>query len=813
MNAGIGAGLRWVLILLTLCVVIEAQITADPAEVEFGKVDVGERVIKHIAIQSIGQGVEEITYTLPSDLRFIVPPPPVMPSGVRVILWLEYFPSKAEQVRGVIRVGSLSIPVTGTAVGGPIPEFRTRQNQTDISARGCGVASVESEHCHAVATWILSLGQQDLPSISTHIPSGHGIALKDASADLASGHPAAPHHDSPPPSSLATLHSSPSLSPVAQVTDTFLETIPFAPIAYFSQDSLIASVNIVVKNRGRSVNIGRVYAPSPLPGSTLTTNCAGALADGAMCTITATFTFTGAYYMGEEIDISAPSGPLLQRTGASAELGYPRLVSRSNTVDFGAVSVSHSRQTTVELISQGAQTPVVATVQGSSMYRVGGCKGKVDRFGRCILTISFSPTAVQPANATLEIKTSQESGTLLSIALSGRGVPNTLGVSQTSLHFSGSDNELQSIQIDNPTDRAQTVLSSLITGPFQTINQCGVLQPSESCTIDVQYTPIPLDAGAPDHGRLSIFTTDGDPIHQVDLSVAKNLSDVAVSTNSVQFPSQQVGADSAPQAVTITNSGTRDATVATTVAGDFAMAKGCNGSIPAGHSCVVTITFSPSSAGSRSGTLLVSGSNILHPISLIGTGVTPPPPPHHGLNPGISVAGGGLAVGLPLGLPLMLHHKKGDTALSSLAITPAQLALSCEGVGCLARGTVTIVERKTEHFGLIFMAAGPVHLTGCTTVKDDGKCVLSVDIRPSADGDSRGFIAISDSEGKPLKLIAVSGSLLPAHSLAAHACRQGPECAAEPEVQIITNFRNLPACSDSSRLSFRSSWLGRQDQS
>jgi hypothetical protein len=380
------------------------------------------------------------------------------------------------------------------------------------------------------------------------------------------------------------------------------------------------------------------------------------------------------------------------------------------------------------------------------------------------------------------------------------------------LQFSGEESETQSIQIENQTDQIQRVISDIITGPFQTINECGILRPGDSCTIDVQYTPIPPELGAPDHGRITLLTTDDGNVHQIELTVVKNLSDISISANTMQFSGQQVGSDSTPQTVTITNTGTKDATVTTTVAGDFVMTKGCSGTIPAGHSCAVTVMFTPSSAGNRNGTLLIAGSNTLHPISLVGTGVKVPSRQKHGLNPGISIAGGGLAVGLPLGLPLMLNHGKKDAEMSSLTITPAQLSLECEGRGCLARGNVTIAEGGSERFGLIFMTAGPVHETGCEMVKHDGRCILSVAIRPSVGDESHGFIAISDSQGRPLKLIAVSGSLRHSPNSLANVCGKGPQCAAGGDKPILISLRDLPACAGSNHLSFRKSWLGRQDR-
>jgi hypothetical protein len=60
-----------------------------------------------------------------------------------------------------------------------------------------------------------------------------------------------------------------------------------------------------------------------------------------------------------------------------------------------------------------------------------------------------------------------------------------------------------------------------------------------------------------------------------------------------------------------------------TASGDFAQTSTCGSSIPAGGSCTVSVTFTPTATGARAGTLTVSAGGTTNTVSLTGTGTTP----------------------------------------------------------------------------------------------------------------------------------------------------------------------------------------------
>jgi trimeric autotransporter adhesin len=113
---------------------------------------------------------------------------------------------------------------------------------------------------------------------------------------------------------------------------------------------------------------------------------------------------------------------------------------------------------------------------------------------------------------------------------------------------------------------------------------------------------------------------------------------VVVSPASLDFGTQLVGATTAPQTVTLTNNNatalaiTNIAVVATAppaAATDFAIASGgtCGVSLPAGMSCAVNVTFTPSVASAESAKLVFTDADPSSPqfATLTGTGTNSAP--------------------------------------------------------------------------------------------------------------------------------------------------------------------------------------------
>ena len=226
------------------------------------------------------------------------------------------------------------------------------------------------------------------------------------------------------------------------------------------------------------------------------------------------------------------------------------------------------------------------------------------------------------------------------------GLPPVAGVSPTSLSFGnqaiGSASAAQAVTLSN-TGAGVLHFSVAFSGTNESdfteaaSDTCsglsGQLAASSSCTISVTFTP--SSAGA-ESATLTV-TDDSNGIANSTQTVSLTGSGTgplaSVSSLALNFPSQIVGTTSAPQAVTLTNTGNSNLVISTAALGgtnatDFATsADTCTGATLAPQAvCSVSITFTPAATGGRSASLSFQDNAASSPqeVNLTGTG-TPVP--------------------------------------------------------------------------------------------------------------------------------------------------------------------------------------------
>jgi PKD domain/WD40-like Beta Propeller Repeat/Abnormal spindle-like microcephaly-assoc'd, ASPM-SPD-2-Hydin len=102
---------------------------------------------------------------------------------------------------------------------------------------------------------------------------------------------------------------------------------------------------------------------------------------------------------------------------------------------------------------------------------------------------------------------------------------------------------------------------------------------------------------------------------------------VVLSPGSLAFGSQVVGSTSQLQTVTLINTGTADLAISSlAVSGDFAQTNTCGSTMAAGASCTISIMFTATAAGPRTGavTIVDNAAGSPHVVALSGTGNAPP---------------------------------------------------------------------------------------------------------------------------------------------------------------------------------------------
>jgi hypothetical protein len=129
-----------------------------------------------------------------------------------------------------------------------------------------------------------------------------------------------------------------------------------------------------------------------------------------------------------------------------------------------------------------------------------------------------------------------------------------------------------------------------------------------------------------------------------------------ISPSSLAFSSENQGASSPVQSVTLTNSGGAVLSItAISVGGanasDFLQTSGCGSSVVAGGNCSIGVTFAPQATGSRSATLSIADNAAGSPqlVNLTGTGAPPATPPGS-YTITVTATSGSLVQGMPLTL-------------------------------------------------------------------------------------------------------------------------------------------------------------------
>lgn len=295
-------------------------------------------------------------------------------------------------------------------------------------------------------------------------------------------------------------------------------------------------------------------------------------------------------------------------------------------------------------------------------------------------------------------------------------------LSATSLDFGnqnlGSTSSGQGVTLSN-TGTADLVISGITaSADFAQTNNCPVRLPmNQSCLITVAFAPT---AGGTRTGQLGIAdNADGSP-HVVALSGnGVPVPFASLAPTSLDFGSVVLTTSSAGKTVTLTNTGS--ATLAINnigVTGDFAQTTTCKSSLAVNSSCTITITFTPTATGARTGVLTITDNSnnsagSQQTATLTGAGTDFAMPPSSGGTTSVSV-------------------KAGQPANYNLQLVPAggftgNLVLTCTGAPQAATCTVS-----PSSLNVTGSAATPVTVSVTTTAQT--QLAQAVDLRPIVGG-------------------------------------------------------------------------------
>ena len=190
---------------------------------------------------------------------------------------------------------------------------------------------------------------------------------------------------------------------------------------------------------------------------------------------------------------------------------------------------------------------------------------------------------------------------------------------------SGSDP--RTVALTNAGSAPLDITSIVAGGDFAQTNNCGAAVPAGGGTCAIQITFTPTTPGNKTDQISIADNANGSPhVITVTGNGVNPAGSLTPSPSSLSFPAESVNVTSPAQPVRLTNNGQVAVTLtAISANGDFSETNTC-GALPSvlnvGDSCTVSVTFTPTASGSRTGSLSVTddAANSPQSVSLTGTG-------------------------------------------------------------------------------------------------------------------------------------------------------------------------------------------------
>src|SRR5260370_21424175 len=179
----------------------------------------------------------------------------------------------------------------------------------------------------------------------------------------------------------------------------------------------------------------------------------------------------------------------------------------------------------------------------------------------------------------------------------------------------------QTVTLTNPLPGALSISSIAVSGDYAQTSNCGTsLAANATCTINVAFSPTGTGTR---NGTLTV-TDNANNSPQTAALTGVGIVAASVSPTSFVFAQQLVGTTSTAQAITLTNNQNTSLSISgVAAAGDFAQTNNCGTSLAGGASCTINIPFTPTAAGTRTGTLTGTDSAPNSPQTALLSGISP----------------------------------------------------------------------------------------------------------------------------------------------------------------------------------------------
>lgn len=413
-----------------------------------------------------------------------------------------------------------------------------------------------------------------------------------------------------------------------------------------------AAQTLILTNSGSApLTVRRVLSEWPFLS---TTTCGATLTAAQSCTVTiiysplnqvapgsspAPFNTDSGSLIIESDAASSPDIVDLSGTTTPAVVASPSNVAplasytaSQNSLTFAATSGGNaSSPRTITLANTGTTTIHITALKTTPDFTITGACPSIVPGASCPITIAFTPQAASSQTTmtiinALEIL-SDSSASLDFISLLGTATPSTLVLSPVSLNFGSvlvGKTATLPVQVTNASPNAATFASITSTGDYVVSGDCpsadSQLAPNTSCNLQISFAPTQSGIRP---GTVSLATSLTTLPLTVQLIGTGTQSQLQITPASLNFSSIAVSA-SANQTLSLSNTGTAPINgLSLAITGDYAITVPCALTVLApGERCAVTVTFTPTAIGTRTGALTISSSGQAPTtVPLTGNGV------------------------------------------------------------------------------------------------------------------------------------------------------------------------------------------------
>ena len=527
-----------------------------------------------------------------------------------------------------------------------------------------------------------------------------------------------------------------------------------APIATISPSSLtFASTTVGVTSAAQTVTLQNTGTATLNIASILTTGdysrtttCGATLAATLSCTVDVKFTPTATGSRTGTLsftDNATGSPQTVTLTGTGVAPTAPVVSFSPSSLLFPSTTTGvTSASQAVLLTNTGNAALNITSLTPSGDFAIlsTGCGATLGAGVGCTINVNFTPTATGSRNG-LVTMVDNAAGSPHTVPLSGTGTAPLIpvaSISPTSLTFPNqivtTTSAAQTILLTNDGNGPLSITSIVASGDFSRTTTCGAtLAATTTCSVSVTFTPT---ATGTRNGTIAFTDNASGSPQTVTLTgngVPAPQPAVTLSPTSLTFPSQTVGTTSTAQVVQLTNSGTATLNLTSvTITGNFAIsANNCGLTLGATLSCNISVTFTPTASGNRTGTLSFTNDAPGSPQT-------------------VSLQGSGLALTFP-----------------AASITPTSLDFGNQVV--LTGSTtklVTLTNTGSAALNIASITASSEYSVDSTTcgasLAINVGCQVNVKFTPSAIGTRPGTLSFTDNAAGSPQTVSLTGAGVPA---------------------------------------------------